>query len=77
MVLVLQVTEILGELADSLEWWHLETNLDKVHEEHVVHALYLLSLLELASLHKLYLDLEVGTSYQHETLRFVLLAALL
>jgi len=71
------VTEILRELADSLEWWHLETNLDKVHEEHVVHALHLLSLLELDSLHKLFLELEVGTSYQRETLRFVVLSALL
>jgi hypothetical protein len=69
--LVLQVTEILKELADGLEEQHLELNLEKLHEERVVHALYLLSMLEQASLRKLYLELEVGTSYQHETLRFV------
>jgi hypothetical protein len=51
--------------------------LDKVHEEHVLHALHFLSLLELDNLHKLFLELEVGTSYQRETLRFVMLAALL
>jgi hypothetical protein len=51
--------------------------MDKVHEEHVVHALHFLSLLELDSLHKLFLELEVGTSYRHETLRYVVLAALL
>lgn len=69
--LVLQVREILEELADRLEEQHLELNLEKLHEEHVVHALYLLSMLEQASLWKLYMELEVGTSYQHETLRFV------
>jgi hypothetical protein len=70
-ILVLQVREILGELADGLEEQHLELSLEKMHEERVVHGLYLLSMLEQASLHKLYLELEVGTSYQHETLRFV------
>jgi hypothetical protein len=69
--LVLQVREILGELADGLKEQHLELNLEKMHEERVVHGLYLLSMLNQASLHKLYLELEVGTSYQHETLRFV------
>lgn len=74
MVLVLQVAKILGDLGDSLDWQHLETDLSKLHEEHVVHARYLLSLLEHASLQKLYAELEFGTSYRHETLRFVVLA---
>lgn len=58
-------------MADSLKEQHVELNLEKLHEERVVHGLYLMSMLEHASLHKLYLELEVGTSYQHETLRFV------
>jgi hypothetical protein len=69
---VLQVFGILEELADGLEERHLELNLEKLHEERAVHALYLLSLLEQASLRKLYLEMEYGTSYRHETLRFVM-----
>jgi acyl dehydratase len=70
--LVFQVREILGELVDGLKEQHLELNLEKMHEERVVHGLYLLSMLNQASLHKLYLELKVGTSYQRETLRFVM-----
>jgi hypothetical protein len=70
------VAQILGKLGDSLEWQHLETDLKKLHEEHVTHALYFMSLLEQASLQKLYSELEVGTSYKHETLRFVVLVTL-
>ncbi|XP_033607997.1 uncharacterized protein LOC111866074 isoform X3 [Cryptotermes secundus] len=74
--LLTTVIEILGELADGLDEQHLELNLEKLHEEHVVHALYLLSMLEQASLWKLYLELEVGTSYRHETLRNLFLEML-
>jgi hypothetical protein len=61
----------LGCMGDSLEWQHLVTDLGMLH---VVHALHLLSLLEQASIQKFYSDLEYGTSYRHETVRFVLLA---
>jgi hypothetical protein len=70
----LQVTKILEDLGDSLEWRHLETDVEMLHKEHVVHVIHFLSLLEQASLQKLYSELEFGTSYRHETLRFVVLA---
>ncbi|KDR09150.1 uncharacterized protein LOC110838941 isoform X2 [Zootermopsis nevadensis] len=74
--LLITVAKILGDLADSLEWRHLETDRGMLHEEHVVHALHLLSLLNQASLQKLYSELEFGTSYQHETLRNLFLEML-